>query len=323
MRKLTMRIFTVLIGIPMMKNLILKAPTAASSADNSVRMFDCRNLTSGGVGSPIYKIEGQKAVVLCVQWSPDKAIVFGSSIEDGLLNGWDYKKVGKKKEHVGPRMPNSPPGLFFQHAVHSYKDKVADFHWKTFDPWTIISVSEDSESTGGGETLQEIEEIKNDGNDGGEDEGDVEEAPVESFHKKRLRLYRARYHANPVITITLYGWDLHDYVALGVLVYIGQIRLDMNVSFSNLVKKVLNFFDVAPYQMNGTFYEMMWVADMFNRELSTSAPGYIPLKPNYLETVLLEEDVRVNIIFTELEIPRVRVSNKESKLKGVAVEMRK
>ncbi|KAF6140366.1 hypothetical protein GIB67_005291 [Kingdonia uniflora] len=81
-------------------------------------------------------------------WSPDKATVLGSSAEDGLLNVWDYEKVGKKKEHVGPRMPNSPPGLFFQHAGH--RDKVVDFHWKISDPWTIISMSEDSESTGGG-----------------------------------------------------------------------------------------------------------------------------------------------------------------------------
>ena len=37
------------------------------SADNSVRMFDRRNLTSNGVGSPVHKFEGHKAAVLCVQ----------------------------------------------------------------------------------------------------------------------------------------------------------------------------------------------------------------------------------------------------------------
>ncbi|XP_010242216.1 PREDICTED: WD-40 repeat-containing protein MSI4-like [Nelumbo nucifera] len=128
------------------ENLIL-----TGSADNSVRMFDRRNLTSGGVGSPIYKFEGHKAAVLCVQWSPDKSSVFGSSAEDGFLNIWDYEKVGKK-DRVGARMPNSPPGLFFQHAGH--RDKVVDFHWNASDPWTIVSVSDDCESTGGGGTLQ-------------------------------------------------------------------------------------------------------------------------------------------------------------------------
>lgn len=129
------------------ENLIL-----TGSADNSVRMFDRRSLNSGGVGTPVYKFEGHKAAVLCVQWSPDKATVFGSAAEDGLLNIWDHEKIGKKKDRAGTRMPNSPPGLFFQHGGH--RDKVVDFHWNTSDPWTIVSVSDDCESTGGGGTLQ-------------------------------------------------------------------------------------------------------------------------------------------------------------------------
>lgn len=31
-----------------------------------------------------------------------------------------------------------------------------DFHWNASDPWTIVSVSDDGESTGGGGTLQVI-----------------------------------------------------------------------------------------------------------------------------------------------------------------------
>ncbi|GJM93376.1 hypothetical protein PR202_ga09925 [Eleusine coracana subsp. coracana] len=80
------------------------------------------------------------------QWSPDKASVFGSSAEDGFLNVWDHEKIGKKKN------TNSPAGLFFQHAGH--RDKIVDFHWNSSDPWTIVSVSDDGESTGGGGTLQ-------------------------------------------------------------------------------------------------------------------------------------------------------------------------
>ncbi|KAF7142539.1 hypothetical protein RHSIM_Rhsim05G0020600 [Rhododendron simsii] len=121
------------------------------SADQSVRMFDRRNLISNGVGSPIHKFEGHKAAVLCVQWSPDRPSVFGSSAEDGLLNIWDYEKVGETREHGG-RTPHSPPGLFFQHAGH--RDKVVDFHWNAADPWTIVSVSDDCDTSGGGGTLQ-------------------------------------------------------------------------------------------------------------------------------------------------------------------------
>uniref|UniRef100_A0A803KQD5 Lipoxygenase domain-containing protein n=1 Tax=Chenopodium quinoa TaxID=63459 RepID=A0A803KQD5_CHEQI len=112
-------------------------------------MFDRRNLTSDGVGSPVHKFEGHKAVVLC--WSPDNPTVFGSAAEDGVLNIWDYEKVGKKKER-GVRTTNAPPGLFFQHAGH--RDKMVDFHWNTYDAWTIVSVSDDNDSSGGGGTLQ-------------------------------------------------------------------------------------------------------------------------------------------------------------------------
>ncbi|RVX16854.1 WD-40 repeat-containing protein MSI4 [Vitis vinifera] len=80
-------------------NLIL-----TGSADNTVRMFDRRKLTSGGIGSPIHTFEGHTAAVLCVQWSPDKASIFGSSAEDGILNLWNHEKIDKKQA------PNAPPG---------------------------------------------------------------------------------------------------------------------------------------------------------------------------------------------------------------------
>ncbi|XP_059641600.1 WD-40 repeat-containing protein MSI4-like [Cornus florida] len=122
------------------------------SADNSVKMFDRRNLTSGGLGSPIHIFEGHNAAVLCVQWSPDKSSVFGSSAEDGILNIWDHEKIGNKQDNIGAGVPSSPPGLFFRHSGH--RDKIIDFHWNACDPWTIVSVSDDGESTGGGGTLQ-------------------------------------------------------------------------------------------------------------------------------------------------------------------------
>ncbi|CAA0842097.1 WD-40 repeat-containing protein MSI4 [Striga hermonthica] len=121
------------------------------SADHTVHMFDRRNLTSDRVGLPVHKFQGHKDAVLCVQWSPDKSSVFGSSAEDGLLNIWDYEKVGQKEE-TGSDNPTTPAGLFFQHAGH--RDKVVDFHWNAYDPWTVVSVSDDGERFGGGGTLQ-------------------------------------------------------------------------------------------------------------------------------------------------------------------------
>lgn len=32
-----------------------------------------------------------------------------------------------------------------------------DFHWNAYDPWTVVSVSDDGESTGGGGTLQVLD----------------------------------------------------------------------------------------------------------------------------------------------------------------------
>lgn len=122
------------------------------SADNTVHMFDRRKLNSRGVGSPVYKFEGHDAAVLCVQWCPDKSSVFGSCAEDGILNIWDTDKVGKTSDSADPTVSNTSPGLFFRHAGH--RDKVVDFHWNASDPWTIVSVSDDCASTGGGGTLQ-------------------------------------------------------------------------------------------------------------------------------------------------------------------------
>jgi histone-binding protein RBBP4 len=129
------------------ENLIL-----TGSADHSVNMFDRRNLTaSGGTGLPVHKFEDHKAAVLCVQWSPDKSSVFGSAAEDGFLNIWDYEKVSKTLERE-TRSQSSPSGLIFKHAGHRHK--VVDFHWNVYDPWTIVSVSDDVEDSSGGGTLQ-------------------------------------------------------------------------------------------------------------------------------------------------------------------------
>lgn len=51
---------------------------------------------------------------------------------------------------------------FFPHPINVYygfglvinRDKVVDFHWDLCDPWTIVSVSEDANTPGGGGTLQ-------------------------------------------------------------------------------------------------------------------------------------------------------------------------
>ncbi|XP_074578271.1 WD-40 repeat-containing protein MSI4-like [Curcuma longa] len=116
------------------------------SADSSVKMFDRRYMTTGGIGSSVHTFHHHRAAVLCVQWCPDKSSVFGSAGEDNFLNIWDHAKVGASDEY------SRPPGLFFQHAGH--RDKVVDFHWCETEPWTIASVSDDCARVNGGGTLQ-------------------------------------------------------------------------------------------------------------------------------------------------------------------------
>ncbi|GAB4853792.1 hypothetical protein Ancab_017986 [Ancistrocladus abbreviatus] len=120
------------------------------SADGSVGMFECWNLTSGGFGSP---------------WSPHNPTIFGSAAEDGFLNICDYEKGLKlnlttcfspsdgKESRQGPVM--LLVGLHVMRLFISERDKVVDFHWNAPDPLgLLLSVSDDSESSGGGGTLQ-------------------------------------------------------------------------------------------------------------------------------------------------------------------------
>ncbi|GJX49860.1 WD40 repeat-containing protein MSI4-like protein [Tanacetum coccineum] len=103
---------------PIDENLIL-----TGSADNTIRLFDHRNLTTNGTGSPVHIFKNHTAAVLCV-------------------------RIGESSG----RASKTAQGLLFRHSGH--RDKVVDFHWNAHDPWTIVSVSNDDESTDGGGTLQ-------------------------------------------------------------------------------------------------------------------------------------------------------------------------
>ncbi|GKA53958.1 WD40 repeat-containing protein MSI4-like protein [Tanacetum coccineum] len=105
------------------------------------------NLTTNGIGSPVHIFENHTAAVLCVQWSPDKSFVFGSSTKDGILNSVVGGLCGLEEKKRREKTMESCM------IIHE-RDKVVDFHWNLHDPWTIVSVSNDDESTGGGGTLQ-------------------------------------------------------------------------------------------------------------------------------------------------------------------------
>ncbi|XP_078152302.1 WD-40 repeat-containing protein MSI4-like [Carex rostrata] len=124
-------------------NLIL-----TGSADKTVRLFDRRKLTAGGVASPVRKFEGHMAPLFSIQWCPDKASVFASAADDGFLNIWDHDTVGIHENARGKKNPS----LFFPHGGH--RDRIMDFHWNPAEPWTLASLSHDVTSPYGGGTLQ-------------------------------------------------------------------------------------------------------------------------------------------------------------------------
>ncbi|WVZ23446.1 hypothetical protein V8G54_001990 [Vigna mungo] len=70
------------------------------------------------------QVAGDSTLYILIEWSPDKSSVFGNAAEDGILNIWDYEKVGKTTDSAGSKSPNAPSGLFFRHAGHRY-----DMEW--------------------------------------------------------------------------------------------------------------------------------------------------------------------------------------------------
>mmetsp|Transcript_12527 Transcript_12527/g.35394 ORF Transcript_12527/g.35394 Transcript_12527/m.35394 type:complete len:451 (-) Transcript_12527:1274-2626(-) len=127
---------------PLDSNLVV-----TGAADSSLHTWDLRALHG-----PVASFRGHKGSILRVQWSPDSRSVFASGGEDALLNVWDLDKAsGPSAGEGGGRFQGAPEGLLFQHCGH--RGSVVDFQWNPSDPWTMMSMSDDAESGGGG-TMQ-------------------------------------------------------------------------------------------------------------------------------------------------------------------------
>mmetsp|Transcript_32664 Transcript_32664/g.45343 ORF Transcript_32664/g.45343 Transcript_32664/m.45343 type:complete len:628 (+) Transcript_32664:100-1983(+) len=118
------------------------------SADRFLKLFDRRKASEGA----LHVFASHQAPITTVEWSPHTKGVFGSASEDTRVNIWDCSKLGARQTSEDKK--SGPPELMFQHAGH--RAQVVDFHWNPLDPWTCLSVSDDSsESSGsGGGTLQ-------------------------------------------------------------------------------------------------------------------------------------------------------------------------
>ena len=147
---------------------------ATGGADGVVKVFDIRMAGLMSAANCVAQFKKHTASVLRVSWHPTDPCVLASSGEDGLLYVWEMSE--KQRQNGGSQMPSafqqqgaaSPSveapapatypsranssGVLFCHAGHP-SDEVVDFQFDPNDPWTVMSMSNDS-GANGGSTMQ-------------------------------------------------------------------------------------------------------------------------------------------------------------------------
>jgi histone-binding protein RBBP4 len=125
---------------------------ATGAADGTIKVWDTRQL--GGPNPPaLHTFSMHTEAVMRVEWSPHRAGGLASSGEDRLVHIWDLDQ--KRETEGAPEAKRArvalPKELMLTHAGH--RAPVVDFQWNPHDPWTIMSVSDESQMESGG-TLQ-------------------------------------------------------------------------------------------------------------------------------------------------------------------------
>mmetsp|Transcript_6765 Transcript_6765/g.19508 ORF Transcript_6765/g.19508 Transcript_6765/m.19508 type:complete len:559 (-) Transcript_6765:257-1933(-) len=125
---------------------------ATGAADGTVKIWDQRTL-GGNRATALHTFAVHTEAVMHVEWCPHRAGGLASSGEDRLVHIWDLDQ--KRSLDTGPEAKRArvqlPPELMLTHAGH--RAPVVDFQWNPHDPWTLMSVSDESQMEGGG-TLQ-------------------------------------------------------------------------------------------------------------------------------------------------------------------------
>lgn len=142
-----------------------------------------------GPKSVTHVLKGHSKDVTCTVWSPRSNGVLASGGGDGVVNVWNIANIAAEDELLKGKLNGaSPPGLVFKHmgtkaitirtrscclcvsCTHSapfrhldativsssgagHRAEVSEIQWSPFEPWTMLSISTDTE-VGGGGTLQ-------------------------------------------------------------------------------------------------------------------------------------------------------------------------
>ena len=88
-----------------------------------------------------------------IQWSPHDARFFASAGDDGTVSIWDTH--ASHASHPGSPGGNNTTNnsLMFRHCGH--RASIVDFDWNSRSPWTMVSMSDDSQNPRlGGGTMQ-------------------------------------------------------------------------------------------------------------------------------------------------------------------------
>ena len=128
------------------------AAVVTGSSDGIIQQYDFRMLSSSMDQRDRRAIvasysDGALGNITNIQWSPHDARYFASAGDDGTVTVWDT--LSSDTAEPG----GLPPALMFRHCGH--RASIVDFDWNAESPWTIVSMSDDSQNPRlGGGTLQ-------------------------------------------------------------------------------------------------------------------------------------------------------------------------
>lgn len=125
---------------------------ATGAADGTLKIWDRRKL--GPKDTALFTFDLHTEALMHVEWCPHRPGVLASCGEDQVVYVWDLDQQRRPAgEPEAKRAKGAyPPQLLLTHAGH--RASVVDFHWNPAEPFTLMSVADESSLEKGGGTLQ-------------------------------------------------------------------------------------------------------------------------------------------------------------------------